>query len=175
MTPASLLTHPVVIISVAAVVINDHWAKAAWSNHLTGKVSDAAGSLVLAALLAVGFVVIRRRWPGSRSTPATITTAVAAVAATSVVVGVALAKTSAAGAHVAAWILGFARWPIDVAGALVRGNPVALPSTVSVVVDATDVLAGLIAFVLVGVVATNARTVEVAEPDEIRRDRLDTR
>lgn len=170
----SLLTHPVVIISVVAVVINDHWAKAAWSNHLTGKVSDAAGSLVLAALLAAGFVVLRRRWPGGHNTPATITTAVAAVAAAAVVVGVALAKTSGAGAHVAAWILGVARWPIGAAGALVLGNPVAPPSTVSVVVDATDVLAALCAFVLVGVVATSARSVDVTEPDENRRDRLDT-
>lgn len=47
------LAHPVAVVSVVVLAVNDHWAKAAYPGVVTGKVSDIAGVVVAALLLSV--------------------------------------------------------------------------------------------------------------------------
>jgi hypothetical protein len=155
--PAQVLTHPVMMLSLVVLVINDHWAKAVFANHVTGKLSDAAGSLLLAGLLAVMWSL----WVGwlttGRLRGAAVTVTNAWVAVGVVVAGVAVAKTTPMGANLAAWGLGCVRWPLDLALGVVSGNAVAASGPVMVVVDATDVLAALFAFLLVVMVSATQR------------------
>lgn len=148
-TPAHLLTHPLMIASVVVLVANDHWAKARFANVATGKLSDAAGSLVLAVLVAIGWAMVAG-WRTTGSLRAPVVTPGHAIKAALVVVGaVAAAKTSAFGAQMAAWLLGVARWPLDVVVGLCTGADLAGPRAVVVLVDATDVLAALCAVAVV--------------------------
>ena len=149
-----LLTHPVVMVSLAVLVANDHWAKQAYANYLTGKLSDATGSLLLAALLALAWAGVVARRAAGTPRAAVVTPVAAAVAAGTVVAGVAVAKTSAAGASATAWVLGAARWPAQVAAAAIGGGLPGPVQPVAVVVDAGDVLAALFALVLVAIVRT---------------------
>lgn len=63
----SLALHPVALLSLVTLVLNDHWAKARFSNALTGKLSDVAG-LVLVPVVIVSTVelvrgrALSRRW-----------------------------------------------------------------------------------------------------------------
>jgi hypothetical protein len=45
--PGSRLLHPLALLALATLVINDHWLKHAHPSFLTGKLSDVAGLLLL--------------------------------------------------------------------------------------------------------------------------------
>lgn len=159
MEVVDLLTHPVMVVSVVLLVVNDHWAKEVFANHLTGKLSDATGSLVLAGLLAAVWsvvVTLRRR---GQIRNATVSPQQAWLAVVAVVVGVTIAKTSVQGAHLAAWVLGAARWPLQAALGFADGIPQSVPALrpVVVVADATDVAAALFAVLLVWMVQRSDR------------------
>jgi hypothetical protein len=47
----SLLLHPFFLLNLFLLIANDHWWKHAYSNALTGKISDFAGLLVMAVCL----------------------------------------------------------------------------------------------------------------------------
>jgi len=47
------LAHPVTLLAIAALVVNDHVLKAAYPGWITGKLSDAAGLVMAPPLLAV--------------------------------------------------------------------------------------------------------------------------
>lgn len=49
--PGELLVAPIVVLSLLALVVNDHWLKAAHPSWLTGKISDVAGLIVAPVLL----------------------------------------------------------------------------------------------------------------------------
>ena len=53
--PGALLLHPVNLIAMLVLGLNDHWLKAAWPGLVTGKLSDVAGLVVL-PLVVVGSV-----------------------------------------------------------------------------------------------------------------------
>lgn len=44
------MLHPVTLSSLVLLLVNDHWAKAAFGNAVTGKLSDLAGVVLLAAM-----------------------------------------------------------------------------------------------------------------------------
>lgn len=90
------LAHPVTILAVVVLAVNDHLLKAAYPGLVTGKLSDLAGLVVAPPLLAVVIAAIARRLP---ATPAALAAlAVSGVAFTAV-------KSTPAGAAVAsaAW------------------------------------------------------------------------
>lgn len=129
-----LLLHPLVVVSVFVLLVNDHWWKGRGPDVVTGKLSDLAGAIVLTAL-AVGAV---GRTPRARCA---IGCSVVAVSA--------LAKLTTTGAAAAGWIAGITRWPIDVA---LTGSWVG-PTPGMIVVDPTDllpILAGVGVVVLLG-------------------------
>lgn len=50
-----LLTSPIFIASLIILLLNDHWAKMAFSNFWTGKISDFAGMFILPLFLLAFF------------------------------------------------------------------------------------------------------------------------
>ena len=64
------LLHPLVLLAIAVLVVNDHWLKAAWPGPITGKLSDFAGllffPLFLQAMWEVGSATVGRPSVGSR-------------------------------------------------------------------------------------------------------------
>jgi hypothetical protein len=123
------LTHPVTVLALVLLAVNDHILKAAYPGPVTGKLSDLAGLLVAPPVLATVAVLAVRRLPA----------AVAAHGAIVVVgVGFALTKAHPAGAAAAS-----ALW------SLVRGQSVILA-------DRTD-LAALPVLALAAWLAARAR------------------
>ena len=62
--PTALLTHPIVVVAIAALIVNDHFLKARFHNLLTGKLSDFAGSLFFPVVM-VSFIELGRWALGS--------------------------------------------------------------------------------------------------------------
>ena len=54
------LADPRFLLAVGVLVVNDHWAKAAFGNWLTGKLSDVAGLLVVGVLVRLALPDRRR-------------------------------------------------------------------------------------------------------------------
>src|SRR5438874_8201324 len=59
-TAGELALHPVALVSLAVLVVNDRWLKSAWPGFVTGKLSDCAG-LVLLPIGLVSLAEILRR------------------------------------------------------------------------------------------------------------------
>ncbi|MBF9133477.1 hypothetical protein I0C86_31635 [Plantactinospora sp. S1510] len=59
------LGHPVTVLAIVALVVNDHLLKAAYPGLVTGKLSDVAGLLVAAPLLATVVAGLVPRLPGT--------------------------------------------------------------------------------------------------------------
>lgn len=59
------LGHPVTVLAIVALVVNDHFLKAAYPGLVTGKLSDLAGLLVAAPLLATVVAGLAPRLPGT--------------------------------------------------------------------------------------------------------------
>jgi hypothetical protein len=59
--PGSLLLHPVHLIAVAVLGVNDYWLKDAWPGAISGKLSDVVGLIVLPiVVLAAAEMLLRR-------------------------------------------------------------------------------------------------------------------
>jgi hypothetical protein len=121
--PRELFLHPAIVASIALLIVNDHWLKAAHGGWLTGKLSDAAGLAFFPLLLAVLVDVIAR----GRLAVRPLVTACALVTAAVF----ALVKTWPLATLAYRHALGFFQ-------ALATGEP---PFTVDAVTDPTDLLA----------------------------------
>ncbi|MBL8918970.1 MAG: hypothetical protein JNJ54_08945 [Myxococcaceae bacterium] len=135
--PGTGLLHPVALVAMAVLALNDHWGKAAWPGLLTGKLSDVAGLLFFPLALQALWEVLSargtRRWAPSRT--------VLVVAAVTTAVGFALVKLSPLAGEVYRSTFGALRWPLDAGVAVVRGAPVPAPAKVMLTQDATDLVA----------------------------------
>jgi hypothetical protein len=130
--PGELLLHPLAILAVVVLVLNDHFLKALAPGLLTGKLSDFAG-LLFFPVLAVSAVEIGalglHRGPPDRHR-----LVLGSVAATALAFG--LVKTTSLGTAVFAWSLGAAQWLVT-AGP-VRGDG---PHPAMVMTDPGDLVA----------------------------------
>ncbi|WP_203882462.1 hypothetical protein [Planotetraspora kaengkrachanensis] len=159
------LCHPVTLVAVALLIVNDHLLKRVWPGAVTGKLSDVAGMLVTPPLLALllspivsaaaRFPVLKARLTADRVPPVPVSrsrsddwAALAAIMLTGA--AFALVKATAAGAETAERV-----WAVFTPSA-------------TVVADATD-LAALPALTLAWLVwrrvrpAFSDRTVRQAE------------
>jgi hypothetical protein len=59
--PGEGLLHPVALLAMGVLAVNDHWAKAAYPGWLTGKLSDFAGLLFFPLLLQGLVELVTRR------------------------------------------------------------------------------------------------------------------
>lgn len=134
--PGDGFLHPVPLVALVALIVNDHWAKAAWPGFVTGKLSDVAGMvffpLFLQGLVEVILSLTGRPWGPSRRV------LVGCVAAT-ILVFAAVKLGPLEGVY--EWGLGLLQWPFRAAGALVGGRAVPGLVRVDVVADWTDCVA----------------------------------
>lgn len=122
-----MLLHPVTLVALTALVINDHVLKVVMPGALTGKLSDVAG-LVVFPLLLLALAELTRP---SASRPRVLALAIVATA-----VAFFLVKTTDAGGAAFGWGLGAMQWVITIGP--VRGATLA---PVANVVDPTDLMA----------------------------------
>jgi len=125
-----LMLHPVALVGLAVLLLNDHVLKAAAPGWVTGKLSDVAGLAFFPFFLLAARHVVLGRAPGLRS-------GVPAAALTGAVF--AAIKLSAPARELFTDLVGALRFPVD---ALVSGARSPVP--VVVVPDVTD-LAALLA------------------------------
>jgi hypothetical protein len=135
--PADGLLHPVVLVALAVLALNDQLLKAIWPGFVTGKLSDLAGLIVAPLALQAAWEVASwavGRWRGPSS---------AVLAVSTVAVGLAFAAMQvwepATDAY--RWGLGAAQWPFRVVAAAFAGAPAPDIAPVTAVADAEDLVA----------------------------------
>ena len=106
--PGDRLLRIQALLALVLLALNDHLFKPTWPGWLTGKLSDAAGLIIL-PLLAVAVIEIARAIVGSswRVSERTVWLC-AGVSA----VGFALVKTWLPAAHAYGLVVGLIRWPV---------------------------------------------------------------
>lgn len=137
--PGEGLLHPFAVLCLAALLLNDHVLKDAWPSWFTGKLSDLAGlafaPVLAVALFEIASAALRRGgdWRASRSWLLGVV----------VFVGVAFAaaKVLPPAGDAYRTVLGWAKWPLQVVGALLGGEPVPGPGRVRLTEDPTDLFA----------------------------------
>jgi hypothetical protein len=130
--------HPVSLLALGVLVLNDHALKAAYPGLITGKLSDVAGVVLLPLVLVAGWELIgaalgRASGPHAR---------VLALAILLTGVGFTLVKVAPPVAMAFGWLLGAVQWPVAILAAVAGGLPVVLaPSAAPIVVDPGDLVA----------------------------------
>lgn len=135
--PGDALLHPVSLVALGLLLVNDHVLKAAFPGPVTGKLSDVAGAILFPLILwsaAELALALGRRWrePSARAFAA------AATASTAIFIAV---KTVPAAASGAGWLLGLAQWSITLPMRLLTDAPLPAVAPALIVVDPTDLLA----------------------------------
>jgi hypothetical protein len=136
--PGALVLHPVALVALASLVVNDHVLKSAWPGVLSGKLSDAAGMvlfpLVLHALLELG----------CRAAGRALTRSASRVALTSLVLltagGFTFVELTVLGDAMYRFGIGSLQWPFRALLSLSTGNGVPVLRPVSATPDPTDLL-----------------------------------
>ncbi len=149
----SLAAHPVSLAALAALIVNDHWAKARWPGLVTGKLSDFAGLILTPVVLVASIELVARRPLGAR-----------AALAVAVCVGAvfALVKTWVPAAELYRECWGWLAHPIDVVYAMAHWLAPATfvtappPHRVSLARDPTDLVALPCVFVVVALARARA-------------------
>jgi len=137
-TPGDLLLHPVAILAMVVVIVNDRVLKPRYPSELTGKLSDFAG-LVFFPLFLVAVAEGLRRLTGRH--PWSLTPL--AVMRSSIVVGVAFAliKTWSPAGEVYRSAIGIVLWPFDAIAAAMQRAELPPLERVALVEDRTDLVA----------------------------------
>ncbi|MFP2927862.1 hypothetical protein ACLESO_22230 [Pyxidicoccus sp. 3LG] len=134
--PGSALLHPLVLGSVALLLLNDHVFKARWPSWWTGKLSDLAGLVMFPLLLQALWEVATTR--GGRELRPSRQVLVTCVVLTGLCFTA--VKTSALAGEAWQWSLGLLQWPFRGLWALAHGYRLPRVLPVEHVVDVTDLL-----------------------------------
>ena len=143
--PGQSLLHPVALMSLGLLVINDRLLKAHYPGVVTGKVSDIAG-LIFLPILIVSTVELGRaatRRSGWRLTDRQLFVVVVLIGVTFV-----LAKTVAPVGTGVRHVIGAAEWPILSVKSLIAGGSLSHLPAIHVVRDPTDLIA--LPFLVIG-------------------------
>jgi hypothetical protein len=135
--PADGLLHPINLLALGLLLVNDHVLKAVWPGPVTGKVSDVAGLVFFPILvLSAGELVMTAtgRWRIPTRRALTIAVACSAMA-------YGLVKTLPDAALAAGWLLGIAQWLFSLPVRALAGTLGAPVVPTVIVVDPTDLLA----------------------------------
>lgn len=131
------LVHPLPLVAVVVLVLNDHWWKQAHPSWFTGKLSDVAGLFFFPLLLdglVEGALAIsgRFRAPSLRRLDAMI-----------LLTGICFAwmKTTAIGGTVYGVGLGALQWPFRALAAWIAGHPTPALAKAGLVADPSDLVA----------------------------------
>jgi hypothetical protein len=148
------LLHPIPLLAIGLLLVNDHVLKAAFPGPVTGKLSDIAGlvllPLALIAMLELAVVALRRPPVaiGPRGAVAVVVVVAVAFAAT---------KLTPLGAEAYRNGLGLLQWPFRAILAVATAMPVAAPVPVSFIADPGDVLVLPMVLVPLGVALRRSR------------------
>lgn len=153
--PGGGLLHPVPVVAIVLLLLNDHVWKAAYPGALwTGKLSDFAGlaffPLFLQALVEAGQELLRRSWRPSRRVLA------AAAVATALVFTLVQVWPPASEAYRV--VFGAAFWPVGAARALLSGAELPGWAAARLHPDPWDLVA--VPAVAVGVLAGRRRSTD---------------
>ena len=134
--PGDGVLHPVVLLAIGLLIVNDHVLKAAAPGWLTGKLSDVAGLVFAPIVLQAAWELVTG---GRGSWRPSATVLGAAIAITGI--GFAAIKLLPAAADLYGRTLGLLQWPFHAVAALVSGS--ALPGVLAAPVarDPTDLMA----------------------------------
>ncbi len=130
--PGDGLLHPVAWGALALLLLNDHWAKAAWPGFVTGKLSDVAGLVMFPLALQAAW-----EWLTGRVSSRRLLGAVVLVT----LVGFTLVEATAFGDAAFRWTLGALQWPLAAGRAVAGGLAVPPVREVRHVADVEDLLA----------------------------------
>lgn len=100
------MLHPIVIVAVAVLALNDHWAKARWPGLITGKLSDFAGLIFFPLFLQAGWELF-----SSLRRPVRPSLQVARIAVIATAVVFCAVKLLEPAELAYEWGLGVLRWP----------------------------------------------------------------
>lgn len=125
------LRHPIALLAIVVLVVNDHVLKAAVPGLVTGKLSDVAGMIFFPLLLAAAAEQFGLRRGQRGVVVATIAT------------GVAFAAVKLVPAAAALYCTGLAalQWPFRALGSLIAGHSLPPLGSVHFVMDPTDLVA----------------------------------
>lgn len=127
------LLHPVPLLAIGVLVVNDHVLKAAWGNDLTGKLSDVAGLLFFPLLLQGLIEVIGHR--GGELRPSRRLLVGCAVATAAVFSAIQVIEPAADAYRFG---LGALQWPFRALASLASGGGLPPVRPVSLTPDPTD-------------------------------------
>lgn len=131
------LLHPVPLVMLVLLLVNDHFLKVEYSGWLTGKLSDVAGLVLLPfVLLALADLAAmaspRIPAPGRRAVVASVLLTAAIFTAM---------QATPLGADAFRWGLAAAQWPFHAMAPLFRGDPIPPLYPVLLTPDPSDLLA----------------------------------
>jgi hypothetical protein len=132
--PGDGLLHPISLLSIALLVVNDHVLKSSYPGLLTGKLSDVAGMIFFPLLLQAVYELLQRVWRGSFTPSQRVLWAFAWLTA----LGFTLVKLTSLGGELYTRGLYLLQWPVL---SLSRGYWMPLSGRVLLTQDVTDVLA----------------------------------
>lgn len=130
----SLILHPMALVTLVALVVNDHWLKTRYPGWVTGKLSDFAGLLLLPILIVATIELATRTLLSIRAVW---------IIASTVTVGFVLVESTALGAQMYEQGMGILQLPFR---SLISGADAAVP--VHHVADLADLIALPVAFVV---------------------------
>ena len=155
------LLHPVPVVALVSVVVNDHLLKAYHPVWFSGKLSDVAVLALLPFLFVAMADLVRYRWPGLPAPGRLALLGSVTLSSTAFVV----IELVPAGGELYRWSLGALQWPARAVFAIVAGDVVPRLSPVRLTSDLSDLLtlpAALVILVVywsrVAVVAPRAMT-----------------
>ena len=135
-TPGSGLLHPLPLLAIAVLCLNDHLLKAHFGSVWTGKLSDFAGLAYFPLFLQALWELLAAR-RGFYVGPSLIEL-VGCVAATGIVFS--LTKSTELGAAAYGWGLALLQWPFVLLYGAVKGSDLSL-RPVALARDLTDLVA----------------------------------
>lgn len=149
------ILHPLALVAIAVLILNDHVLKGAHPGLITGKLSDVTG-LIFFPLLLLGSwevaLLATRRWrgPQARSTLAAVVLAG---------LGFAAVKTNESAASAFGSAVGLAQWLVGIGPAVLGASPIGQPGSAGTLVDPGDLLAlpALLVPLAIGLRRTRAR------------------
>ena len=134
------LCHPIAVVSVVVLVVNDHLLKRVCPGLLTGKLSDFAGVLLLPLFLHALFELAALHFRG-RPPSAAAGDRVLACCAVLTALGFTLAELWLPGETAYRFGLGALQWPFRALAAALHGDAWPALAPVHATADATDLLA----------------------------------
>ena len=135
-SPGDGLMHPVALVAIAVLVLNDHWWKAEFGNWLTGKLSDVAGMIFFPLLLQAIWELLRA--VANRPFRPSRRVLLGAAVATGLVFALINVYPPAADAY--RYGLGALSWPLYAIAGLVTSGQLPGYAPVALTMDPTDLV-----------------------------------